>query len=328
MSKISVIIPVYNAEAYLSACLKSLTEQTFDDYEIIIVNDGSTDNSQSVIDDFAKRSDRIKSFILKNGGVSKARNFGMSVADGEYIVFVDADDDVSQDFLKKLYENGEDGYLTLCGFNKIYLNGKAEYREIWRLNENGGIVKTCGFYEVYAKWLFNSPCNKLYVKSIIDKYGITFKKGLNIGEDFIFNAEYILKSGIKSFTVVNEPLYNYYVRNVESNSTRFDETVCEKVLEHRDYVLECMSGFAVTDEERKKIDSSFLLQINEFLYIKLNAKQMSTALKNEKLITFLTQTADDEYKALIVRGEYKKARRKYRIRRKIANVKAKIRGVR
>ena len=328
MSKISVIIPVFNAEKYLPDCLESIIGQTFNDYELIIVNDGSTDNSQRIIDDFAKEYDNIKNYSLQNGGVSKARNFGISVASGEYIVFVDADDTVEKDFLIKLYDNKKVGALTVCGFDKIYLEGKREYRETWKLSDSKEVVSTENFYDVYASWLFNSPCNKLYLKKVFDDNDVAFDIGLNNGEDLIFNARYVNAAGINGFIVVNEPLYNYYVRNVESNSTRYDYSVCEKVLTHRKYVISCLDRFGATEEERIKTDGLFLNQISEYLFIKFDVKTMNVALQNEELIKFLKETFDKKSQSFVESGKFKSIRRNVRRKRKIANIKARIRGVR
>lgn len=328
MSKINVIIPVYNAGKYLTACLKSMTEQTFDDYEIIIVNDGSTDNSQEIIEGFAKNCDKIKSFMIENGGVSKARNFGISVASGEYIVFADADDTVEKDYIKQLSDNARDGALTLCAYNKIYLDRKKGYNEIWRADNKNDVLVTDDFYKVYVTWLFNSPWNKLYSKKIIDVNEIAFDIGLNVGEDLIFNAKYVEKSKIDSFIIINKPLYNYYVRNVESNSTRYDYSICEKVLTHRDYIMSCMKQFNVTEEEKANIDRTFLNQINEYLYIKLDKKQMLYAFENEKLLEFLKTVSDVKSKELTERKKFNTLRRIFRRKRKIADIKASIRGVR
>lgn len=100
----SIIVPVYGTEKYITKCLDSIRNQSFDDFEVIIVNDGSPDNSQQIIDNFVKKDSRFKSFHKKNGGLSDARNFGVTKASGEYIVFVDSDDYISQDLLARIHE--------------------------------------------------------------------------------------------------------------------------------------------------------------------------------------------------------------------------------
>ena len=104
MTKISVIVPVYNVEDLLPKCLDSLVNQTFDDYEVIVVNDGSPDNSQDIIDEYQKKySNIIKPLKKENGGLSSARNYGLKYAQGEFVLYVDSDDWVSNDMLEKMY---------------------------------------------------------------------------------------------------------------------------------------------------------------------------------------------------------------------------------
>ena len=123
--KVSVIVPVYNVEKYLRKCLASLVNQDFEDYEIIIVNDGSPDNSQEIIDEYTKKYKFIRSFTKENGGLSSARNYGIDKARGDYIAFVDSDDYVDVAFLKELYEaitkDGSD--IAVCEFSYVYPNG-------------------------------------------------------------------------------------------------------------------------------------------------------------------------------------------------------------
>ena len=101
----SVIVPVYNVEKYLAKCLDSILAQTYSDFEIIVVNDGSPDNSQQIIDEYAKNyPDKIKPFIKANGGLSDARNFGVEKASGEYLLFVDSDDYIAEKLLENLHK--------------------------------------------------------------------------------------------------------------------------------------------------------------------------------------------------------------------------------
>ena len=117
MTKISVIVPVYNVEELLPKCLDSLVNQTFDDYEVIVVNDGSPDNSQKIIDDYYKKYPNIiKPLKKENGGLSSARNYGLKYATGEYVLYVDSDDYVSSDILEKMYSLGmrDNSDIVVC----------------------------------------------------------------------------------------------------------------------------------------------------------------------------------------------------------------------
>jgi len=110
MKKVSIIVPVYNVEKYLAKCLDSLVNQTLEDVEIIVVDDGSKDNSKQIIDEFqTKYPDKIKSFVKENGGLSDARNFGLDRASGDYIGFVDSDDYIHSTFLEKMTAQIEEG---------------------------------------------------------------------------------------------------------------------------------------------------------------------------------------------------------------------------
>lgn len=100
--KFSIIVPVYNVEKYLDKCLKSLSEQSYSNFDVIVVNDGSSDNSQNIIDKYVNNNHRFKSFTKKNGGLSDARNFGLNYVSGDYILFVDGDDYLDKDLLSKL----------------------------------------------------------------------------------------------------------------------------------------------------------------------------------------------------------------------------------
>ena len=161
MKKVSVIVPVYNVEHYLSKCLDSLVNQTIDDYEIIIVNDGSPDDSQSIIDEYQKKyPDLIKSFIKENGGLSDARNYGMEKANGEYVSFVDSDDYLKDSALKEMYDFAVLGNydLVVCDTVNVYDDGREQL-----------IKSNLDYSEDMVKNYIISPpmaCTRFYKRSI------------------------------------------------------------------------------------------------------------------------------------------------------------------
>ena len=132
MSKIdlSIIVPVYNVEAYIAECLNSLVNQNYQDYEIIVVDDGSPDGSMIIADDIAKKSDKIKIMHKENGGLSSARNFGLEHASGQYIWFVDSDDRIETDCLAQLVERMKKYDLDILSFNAYHCakNGRKRLR--------------------------------------------------------------------------------------------------------------------------------------------------------------------------------------------------------
>ena len=128
MTKVSIIVPVYNVEDYLPKCLETLVNQTLGDMEIIVVNDGATDGSQAVIDSFVSRYSNVKSLIKPNGGLSDARNYGMPYATGEYIGFVDSDDYVDLDMYENLYRKAKEADYDIveCNLHHVYPDGSID----------------------------------------------------------------------------------------------------------------------------------------------------------------------------------------------------------
>jgi len=202
MPKVSVIVPVYNVENYLAKCLDSLVNQTLKDIEIIVVNDGSPDNSQDIIDKYAKKYSVIKAYKKENGGLSDARNYGIKKASGEYIAFVDSDDYVDTSMYEKMYNKAiENNYdIVVCDLNYIYPDKKIEaYSNI--PNDTDNINKV--FLNIYpAAW------NKLFKKELLKN--IEFKKGIWFEDvEFIYR----LLPRIKTIGVIHEHLYQYLQRN-------------------------------------------------------------------------------------------------------------------
>lgn len=200
--KISVIVPVYNVEKYLDKCLSSLVKQTLKDMEIIVVNDGSTDKSQEIIDNYAKKYKNVISIVKENGGVSEARNLGLKKASGEYIGFLDSDDWVEKDMYKKMYQKAKSGNFDVvaCDTQAIYPNEKSYISSNIKRDNVSNKELMIDAYAVI--W------NKIYKREIIK--GIEFKKGMNFCEDVEFL--YMVYSKIKTIGVIKEPLHNYLQR--------------------------------------------------------------------------------------------------------------------
>ena len=212
MPKVSVIVPVYNVEKYITKCLESLVGQTLKDIEIIIVNDGSTDNSEKIIKEFQSMYGNIKYYDKENGGLSDARNYGMKHATGEYIAFLDSDDFANITLYEKMYnkakENNSD-YVE-CDFYWAYPKKKG-----LRLKEDRGIRYT-NKHEMftYARVV---AWNKLIKREIIRH---EFPKGLKYEDlEFFYN----LIPSIKKFDIVEEPLV-YYIQRKDSLANKQDYT--------------------------------------------------------------------------------------------------------
>lgn len=205
-SKVSIIIPVYNVEQYIEKMLLSLTKQDFKDWEAIIINDGSTDSSQRIIDDFASKDKRIKSFIKQNGGVSSARNMGMELASSEYVVFYDPDDYIPKNSLRNLYNKAKSNNadMVVGVMEEINLGDHLIYMHSQKLAKQNKISPIDEHF--FGAW---SVCNKMFSLEFLRKHGIKFED-LSNAEDGVFTFE-VLKnepviSGCDTIT------YNYLKR--------------------------------------------------------------------------------------------------------------------
>lgn len=219
MIKISVIVPIYNMEKYLKKCLDSLVNQTLNEIEIIAINDGSTDNSISILNEYSKKYKNIRLFNNENQGISKARNFGIEKAKGKYIAFVDSDDYVETNMLEIMYNKAisDDLDIVVCDYYNYYENtGKIEEFKIVDF-ENTNIKNN-------RKLLFQinpSPWNKIYKKSLFNDKEYRFPIGIKY-EDLGYIP--ILLSKAKKIGKVNVPL-NYYLIRGNSETTTMDKRV-------------------------------------------------------------------------------------------------------
>ena len=224
---VSVIIPVYNAEPYLRRCLDSVLNSTYRELELILVNDGSTDNSPAICEEYAARDSRVTLISQENRGVSAARNRGLEACRGEWVVFVDADDLISPDFLGLVArEEYQDQDLLLFDFAqtegrltdasplpKALCFGPGDMTELLRslllrrqLIENGNLN-------------FVSPCGKAYRNELIERCSIQFSSQLFYGEDKLFNAEYLTRAAHCAY--LPTPVYCYDI-HPGSSSQRFN----------------------------------------------------------------------------------------------------------
>ena len=209
MIKVSVIVPVYNVEKYLDKCLNTLAKQKLKDIEVIIVNDGSPDNSQKIIDKYTKEYPNMKSYIKENGGLSDARNYGIKKAKGEYIAFLDSDDYVTEDMYKKMYEKAKSGNfdMVVCDLNYVYPNKVIPASS--NVPTDTTNIKKCMLNIYPAAW------NKIFKRKLFDN-GIEFKKGVWFEDvEFIYR----LLPSVKSIGTIHEHFNQYVQRDGSITNT-------------------------------------------------------------------------------------------------------------
>lgn len=206
--KISIIVPVWNAEKDLDRCINSILSQELLEWELLLVNDGSTDNSLSICNTFCNSDSRIQIISRNHLGVSAARNSALERAKGEYICFIDSDDYIEPDYLSSLY-NHHDKDLVVCGYFVDHYNSDYQFKnkEIHTQDEmTYNTEDKIKFKELFISGIMHMNWNKLWKKSIIDKYQLRYKP-YPINEDYIFLLEYI--QHIQSVFILDKPLYHW-----------------------------------------------------------------------------------------------------------------------
>lgn len=195
MPTVSVIVPIYNSEKYLERCLESIIKQSYSDIEIILVNDGSTDNSGAICQYYGSLDSRITIINQENQGVSAARNCGMSFTRGKYILFCDSDDKIADKYIECLVNQIEecDSDMCICPIVRVYDNKYyVELLEQFDIDLNcSDLANQQNLYDLARLYLIYGPCNKIFKTSLIKKHNVLFPTDTSYGEDLIFVFSYL-----------------------------------------------------------------------------------------------------------------------------------------
>ena len=264
MSKISIVVPVFNSELDLRRCLDSISRQSYDDFEVILVNDGSTDNSAQICDEYVGKDSRYKVIHCKNSGVSIARNIGIDNASGKYISFIDSDDWVEGDFLKKMVDAVESSVdIIISGVVCDYSDGSC--KDLLVDDSISDISSSKNFHRLVKSRLLYGPVAKLYKSDIIKLNNIKFQKGLNYGEDRLFNYEYMRY--VTTVATVGGCRYHYVMHNSNSLTSRIYHNMfdLEYVQWHALYDIYQFHG-NLTNEAKSDIYSELFLIINDNIF--------------------------------------------------------------
>ena len=227
MPKISFIVPIYNSEQYLPRCIDSILAQTFTDFELLLIDDGSKDYSGKICDEYAAKDPRVRVFHKENGGVSSARNLGLDNAQGEWIAFVDSDDWIDRNYIECLLPvDSED--MVVCSF--MY-----DTMEIFHLSDIVRDKQDIGdnLHILIDHMAVCSPWCKIMRRDIIEENKIRFDINVSAGEDMLFICDY-LSAGLNKIRTISQPLYHYYVADNESLSRRIVD------FQTTEYVLDCI----------------------------------------------------------------------------------------
>ena len=265
---ISVIVPVYNSVKSLRQCVHSIQQQTYTDFELILVDDGSSDGSAELCDKLAAENAGIQVIHKPNGGVSSARNAGIDAAKGEYITFCDSDDYLEPDYLENLVQtarsNPDCGHIWCCfqtvtGYQKenaVPNYVSAEPILYYGLND---------YMTLHEMWLDAGPCNKLYQSRIIKEAGLRFLEDLSLGEDWLFNLAYIDASANDRIAVVTKPLYNYVRGNNDSLDSKYRRDLLDI---YRRLNADCLSHLKKWNASPEQMEQEKIEQNSAFMQTK------------------------------------------------------------
>lgn len=267
MTKVSIIVPVYNVENYLERCLQSLVKQTLKDIEIICINDGSTDNSKNILEQYAKEDNRIILINQENSGVSKARNKGLELAKGEYIGFIDSDDWVDLNFFEELYNKAKSTNSDIAASSIIReKRGKQEdyyvFYDSYSADNFEEKLKICDIPNYNYIW------NKIYKTSKLKQANLNFEEGITY-EDIIFTPQVVYH--LEKLVTVPCVYYHYFCRKNSIVHTKNNVPDYKKAMD-----------FALSFLKSKNIDiDSFLPKTKRLKIFNFTIFRKTKRLKNK-----------------------------------------------
>lgn len=285
---ISIIIPVYDVEHYLATCIDSILLQSYISFELLLINDGSTDKSLSICLNYEKLDSRIKVVNKVNGGVSSARNNGIAIASGEWITFIDSDDKIDVNYLQDLILSLEQDFEVDFVFHG--LKRVKDGAQISETNIPDLVVKYNDYNILFNKCqisLNGNPVSKLFKKSIIDEYDLSFNLNFTYNEDKIFILEYVLKC--KNFIVFSSA--KNYLYNINSGS------LTNKLLQPHDYLkpYKHFKYLAITQYGIRFSDDNYSIIYTNFkIYLHMYVNSVFVHKRNQEH-TFLSLLDDEDW---------------------------------
>ncbi|WP_413533398.1 glycosyltransferase family 2 protein [Empedobacter brevis] len=288
--KISIIIPIYNSEKFLTKCINSIINQNFSDYELILVNDGSTDESQKICEEFTNSYSFIKLINQVNKGVSSARNIGLNNAKGKYICFIDSDDTIQKNYFENYFEiiNSSKKEIELI----IQGNPKSAYSN----NMGNRFYLSTDYHSIFDKLnlMFNGYLHsKIFLKSVIVQNHLKLNKSIHFCEDLLFLLEYL--ACIKEFYLYKVSYYNY-MENEESLVTKINSF--ESELETLKYFNTIMITYRIKDYSKFPTinEYSFVFLYRTFFALFRDYKTFGTRLEKYKIIKNNLSSSMNVYK--------------------------------
>lgn len=253
--KFSIIIPVYNAEKYLPNCMESLLKQSYQEFEVLLINDGSTDQSGVICDKYGMSDKRVKVFHTPNQGAGQARNVGLDSVTGEYVLFVDSDDWLEIESLS-IYVKSIESYdwLIGCSHNCYFKGDSMESMKIdyyYPASRYDSRQDICEMYvDIAVNGVSHAPHNKVYKRDIIEKYKLRFPNRPKY-EDLAFNNAYVDK--INSLVIINDHTYNYRVSNLEGVAQKLPTNMFDIFTDVNNELIQLLKNWKVWNERSEHL---------------------------------------------------------------------------
>ncbi|MBQ9832143.1 MAG: glycosyltransferase [Clostridia bacterium] len=288
---LTVAVPVYNSEKFLKYCIESILEQSFSNFELLLIDDGSKDKSLDICREYAKKDSRIKVLALKNGGVSSTRNRGMREARGKYIAFIDSDDYLESDHFETIFalkEQYGDECMVWNAFRTVSdYNTTVTGETCFSKDEAVSVLTVADMAQLHEKWLDASPCNKLYRLDIIKTFSLKMDETLSLGEDLLFNLKYLDTAKPKQIIVSNKCTYNYVRMGRESLDNRFYPDMFEIVNRVHGELLEFVRNHEHTESDIERVYNAWFFKLEAALkntFHKKNKASLAKKLAENKKI--------------------------------------------
>lgn len=295
--KISVIVPVYNAQDRLKVCIESVLSQSFGDFELILVNDGSTDNSLSVCEEYAAKEQRIKVVDKENSGAGETRNAGLDVAEGDYVIFIDSDDTVHTQMFESLLDlmcAKENADMVCCNHCIEFAQGGDMINNEKLEIEEDPFVTSDRQRALFIMEKTRSFCylwNKIFRRSIIEDNNIRFEKQFVTGQDLDFVIKYYYHTN--TVVMTNKPLYVYYKDGIGSLCSRYKKGLYGMVTElsRRRYDLFCSLGMQNNEEYMELYGKTHIEYVHSCIP---NMFRKNSALTRKEKVALMKTVFQDE----------------------------------
>lgn len=240
---ISIIVPIFNSQSFIKKCIESIKKQTFMDFECLLINDGSTDNSENIIKQEIATDSRFILITKQNGGVSSARNLGLKNAKGDFIIFVDSDDWIEQDLLQEINNCSDKNDIIQYDFYKVSNNKSGELKKEIHIKSNINMI-----LQGEGAVVWKRAIKRTFIE------GLRFDESLSGGEDYLFCSNVFLKDS--HFAYIDKCLYNYNISNINSAmsktsiNTFIDQLIATKKVEEKLEETNCLNNYENDINER------------------------------------------------------------------------------